>query len=226
MPKTTNKTHDWYFNIAEPRKNFLSKLEKQLSKQTFQNQVWISFVGDVYGDSMDDNLITRETLKLLNHYKIPVCICTKNPQKMLRDLGIIKQFDDRIIAGTTLTFFNENKSKFWEPNANLSKQRIEALKILHENDIKTHASFEPCIEPEESLKIMKESLPYVDHYKVGILNHNKTITDGKDWENYLNEVLAMLRPLNKEIYVKNGLRRLTKSIELSQQEKDCDFYAL
>ena len=45
-------------------------LEKDLQKNTYKEQVLISFVGDVYCDNADNSETTREVLKLLNLIKL------------------------------------------------------------------------------------------------------------------------------------------------------------
>ncbi|HIT62215.1 MAG TPA: hypothetical protein IAC38_02035 [Candidatus Caccovivens faecavium] len=101
-----------------------------------------------YCDSADNGETTRAVLKMLNAYKVPVAVLSKGGKKMLRDLDIFKEFGDRITVGATLTFLDDKKSKEWEPYASTPSERLETLKILHENGIKTFASFEPTIEPE------------------------------------------------------------------------------
>lgn len=228
VPRVINKRHEDYFTKPAPRKDLLTYLRKQLEKETFTKQVWLSFVGDVYGESEDDNITTREVLKLLNKYKVPVAVITKAGTKALRDLDVFKDFDDRIMVGTTLTFLTPEKSKEWEPDAAMPQDRLELLRILKANGIKTHASFEPVVEIEESLKLIeltaKENL--VDHYKIGKINNYKGMDKGKDWEGYLNKVLAILRPANKEIYVKCGIRALCPNIKLTKEEMNADEYAL
>ena len=145
-----------YFGRPEPRKDILKLLENDLQKNRYTEQVLLSFVGDCYCDSADNGAIVREVLKMLNFYKIPVAVLSKGGKKMLRDLDIFKQFEGRITVGTTLTFLDEKKSKEWEPFASTPSDRIETLRILHDNGIKTFASFEPTIEPEESLKLIKK----------------------------------------------------------------------
>ncbi len=105
----------------------------------------MSFVGDVYCDNADESLTTRVALKLLNAYHVPVAVLSKGGKKLLRDLDIFKEFGDRITVGTTLTFLDKNKSEVWEPYASLPEERLFTLKTLHENGIKTFASFEPTI---------------------------------------------------------------------------------
>lgn len=172
-PHTLQKKSEYYFGKPEPRKNLLKLLEKDLKNNVYEEQVLLSFVGDCYCDSTDNGETMREVLKMLNYYHVPVAVLSKGGKKMLRDLDIFKSFEDRITVGTTLTFLDEEKSKEWEPFASLPQERLETLKILHDSGIKTFASFEPTIEPSESLKLIKLTLEQnsVDHYKIGKLNN-------------------------------------------------------
>ncbi len=182
-PHTLQRRGVDYFGKPEPRKDILKLLEKDLQKNVYKDQVLLSFVGDVYCDNADDSVTTREALKLLNLYKVPVAVLSKGGKKMLRDLDIFKEFGDRITVGTTLTFLDNKKSEVWEPFASLPEDRLYTLKTLHENGIKTFASFEPTIEPEESLKLIRRTLKdnSVDHYKIGKINNYKNEDKWQDW---------------------------------------------
>ena len=100
------------------------------------------------------------------------------------------------------------------------------MKILHDNDIKTFASFEPTIEPEESLKLIKKTLELdcVDHYKIGKINNYKSADKWQDWAEYLQDCIYLLRPTNKQVYYKFCLRKLAPNIELTDNEKNPDAY--
>lgn len=225
-PHTLQRKSENYFLRPKPRKNILKLLEQDLKKNKYKEQVLLSFVGDVYCDSLDNGATTRKVLKLLNLYKVPVAVLSKGGKKMLRDLDIFKEFGDRIMVGTTLTFFDENKSKEWEPNASLPSERLETLKTLHENGIKTFASFEPTLEPVESLKLIKKTLEdnSVDHYKIGKLNNYKREDKWQNWQKYLKDCVNLLRPTGKQVYYKICLRELAPSVELLDVEKNPDEY--
>lgn len=215
-----------YFGIPEPRKDILKLLEKDLQKNKYTEQVLLSFVGDCYCDSSDNGITVREILKMLNYYKVPVAVLSKGGKRMLRDLDIFKEFGERITVGTTLTFWDEKKSKEWEPFASSPCERLETLKILHDNGIKTFASFEPTIEPEESLKLIKKTLEMdcVDHYKIGKINNYKSADKWQDWQKYLQDCINLLRPTGKQVYYKFCLRKLAPNIELTGEEKNPDAY--
>lgn len=186
----------------------------------------ISFVGDVYCDNADNSKTTREVLKLLNEYKVLVAVLSKGGSKMLRDIDVFKSFGNRITIGTTLTFLDAEKSKEWEPYASLPEDRLFTLKTLHENGINTFASFEPTIEPNESLKLIERTLKEdsVDHYKIGKINNYKNADKWQDWEKYLSNCINLLRPASKNVYYKFCLRRLAPNIVLSDNEKDPDLF--
>ena len=225
-PHTLQKSSAAYFGKPEPRKNILKFLEKDLQKNVYKEQVLLSFVGDVYCDNADDSATTREVLKMLSAYHVPVAVLSKGGKKMLRDLDIFKTFGDYITVGTTLTFLDEEKSKYWEPYAALPSERLETLKILHDDGIKTFASFEPTIEPEESLALIRKTLELdcVDHYKIGKINNYKSEDKWQDWAKYLQDCVNLLRPTGKQVYYKFCLRKLAPNIELLPEEKNPDEY--
>ena len=163
---------------------------------------------------------------MLSAYHAPVAVLSKGGEKMLRDLDVFKTFEDRIAVGTTLTFLDETKSRAWEPYASSPQERLETLKILHENGIKTFASFEPTIEPKESLKLIERTLEEnsVDHYKIGKINHYKDADKWQNWRQYLMDCIALLRPAGKEVYYKFCLRRLAPDVPLTMEEKNPDEY--
>jgi hypothetical protein len=130
--------------------------------------------------------------------------------------------DGRIKVGATLTFRDPLKSRQYEPGAAPPSDRIHALREVHNAGVKTWASIEPVIDPEESLAIIEDSLPYVDQYKVGKLNHTQTETD---WTNFGGRAVAMIRAAGKELYVKDDLRCYIEA-ELTDEECTADALCL
>ena len=189
-------------------------------------QILLSFVGDVYCESADGGETTRGALALLNAYHAPVAVLSKGGKRMLRDLGLFRAFGERIAVGTTLTFLDQEKSREWEPYASTPEERLETLKVLRESGIRTFASFEPTIEPRESLALIERTLQdnSVDHYKIGKINHCKNADGWQDWRQYLLDCLALLRPTGKEVYYKFCLRKFAPDAELTPEEKDPDVY--
>lgn len=230
-PHTIQRTTDDYFCTPSPRKNILNGMEKDLQAKKFEKQIMLSFIGDVYCDTTDNNQTTRDALILLNKYEAPVAVLSKGISKSLRDLDVFKAFENRIAVGSTLTFMDKNRSKEWESGADLPQVRLETLKTLHDNGIKTFASFEPSIDPSESLKLIKATLKdnSVDHYKIGKVNNYKGLDKQigqAEWTKYLVEALDILREAGKQIYVKHGIRRMVEGVEYLPYEIKPDFYAV
>lgn len=222
VPNCTRKSVEEYFTNPYPRKNVLTQLEKELSHSVPKKQVLLSFVGDVYCETMEKNELTREVLKQLLFYKVPVAILTKGGYRCLRDLDIFKQFGEHIAVGTTLTFDNDNDSKEWEPGAALPQERLSVLEELHKNGIRTFASFEPVIIPEQSLNLMKKSLSFIDVYKVGKLNNYNGLDKKIDWTVFLSKTVELLRAAGKQFYIKHDLRQNAPSVRLYGNEVLCD----
>lgn len=225
-PHTLQRSEENYFGIPSPRKNVLKYLEKDLQIKSYHKQIMLSFIGDDYCNNTDHSQTTREALMLLNKYSAPVALLSKGGEKMLRDVDVFLSFGSRIAVGTTLTFFDETKSREWEVGASLPMERLATLKQLHEQGLRTLASFEPVIEPIESLKLIEKTLEdnSVDHYKIGKLNNYKGLDKGVDWQGFLRDALSMLRPAKKQLYIKKCLRELTPDIVFYDDEINPEQY--
>ncbi len=206
-----------------PKANILENLEKELNKTKITKQVLLSFLGDPYCKAEMELGITRKVLEILNKHNVPVAILTKGGTRCLRDLDLFKEFNN-IKVGVTLTFNGGNdNSKRFEPGASSPIDRLLALSVLHKNGIKTWASFEPVISPDESLNMIEFSLPHVDQYKLGKWNHDPR-ADNIDWKEYVNSAIKILRRAGKQFYVKEDLRKYAHG--LTEQESDMDYMSL
>lgn len=190
-------------------------------------QVFLSFLTDPYSHFNNDTKLTRRVLEMLLENRIPVSILSKGGYNILQDLDVIKRFGQNIQVGGSLTFTSEADSKKWEKNSSSPKERFDALRILHEAGVKTWASMEPVIYPEQSLEIMEITAWYVDSYKIGKLNHFKKHEDRFDWTKFLNAAIAAMRKHGKPFYIKNDLSLFAnEETVLSDQERDMDHLAL
>lgn len=219
-PSCLQRKRENYFINPRPRKDVLKNIEKELKKGVVTEQILLSFIGDVYCETIDNNETTREALKLFLEHKAPVSVLTKGGKRCLKDIDIFKQFGEHIQIGATLTFMDKEKSLEWESGATEPEERLSVLKKLHDEGIRTFASFEPVIEPEESLKLIKRTLEddSVDIYKIGKLNHNKKIEETIDWSDFLEKALELVRGAGKAVYVKHDLRLVTPDIKLYGNE--------
>ena len=227
-PHVLQRSTATYFCKPSPRRNILKNIESELNVNVPIKQIMISFIGDVYCDTTDDNETTTAALKLFCDYGAPVAVLTKGGKRCLKDLDLFREFGQRIWVGATLTFLDEEKSRYWESGAAIPQERLDTLKILKQNGIKTFASFEPVIDPEESLAVLEKSLEMdcVDSYKIGKVDSIASISKSADWPYFLERCLELIRPAGKGVYIKSNLRRAAPEIALTPQEMDADFHGV
>jgi DNA repair photolyase len=224
-PSIRFQTREEYLNPI-PRRNLLKEFEFDCKKyQNDSRQVLFCFMSDPYNNKESELRLTRECLKLALKYNLKIAILTKS-KTVLSDLDVIKQFKNNIKIGFTLTFDNDQDSKEWEPEASLPYERIETLKILKENNIKTWASFEPVIKPEQSLSLIEQTLSYVDSYKIGKINNYQGIDKKINWSEFLKSSIEILRNANKPFYIKYDLRQAAPNIKLYGNEVLMDEHCL
>lgn len=209
-------------------KALLKEIEASCRKfQYSERQVFLSFLTDPYSHFNKETKLTRRVLELLLKYRIPVSILSKGGYNVLDDLDIILQFGENIQVGGSLTFTNPDDSKKWEKNGALPEERFDTLKILHEQGVKTWASMEPVIYPDQSLEIMEITAGYVDAYKIGKLNHFPKHEIRFDWTKFLNDSIAVMRKNNKPFYIKNDLAEFANhETFLYSNERDMDHLAI
>lgn len=209
----------------QPRKNLLRDFELDCKKHyNSENQVLFCFMSDPYNSLESELRLTRECLKIALRYKIPIAILTKS-NTVLNDLDVIKRFGENIKIGFTLTFDNSKDSWEWEPEATGPLNRLTALKTLKENNIKTWASFEPVIIPEQSIRMVELGLPYIDEFKIGKLNNYKGMDKKINWNHFLKNVIRILRG-EKPFYIKHDLRIAANEVMLYGNEVLMDEFNL
>jgi DNA repair photolyase len=214
--------------FIKDEKKLLEEIEASCKKYANSDkQVLLSFLTDPYCSFNEKTKLTRKVLELLLQYNIPVSILSKGGLRILEDLDIIKQFGANIQVGASLTFTNKEDSLKWEPGAALPEERLEVLKRLHDEGIRTWASMEPVIFPDQSLEIMQLTHSYVDGYKIGKLNHFPKYEGKFDWSKFLTDSVSIMRKYGKKFYIKKDLLdHKEKSLYLSPEETDMDYLAI
>lgn len=211
--------HNVYANVDY--KSIESSARKM---QGIDKQILLSFTTDPYSKQVIDQ--TRKVLEILNFYGHKVAILSKGGKKCLRDIEIFKKFDGRIKVGASLTFDNDKDSRLWEHGAAMPGERIEALKVLSENGIKTWVSFEPTIIPEQTLNLIKLVAPFIDHIKIGKINNYKGIDKDINWSKFLDDAVDVCRELGITFYIKEDLRKFKNGTILYDNECDMDYLSL
>jgi DNA repair photolyase len=231
VPKMMKRFNKGYVHsdvyIKEETK-LLKEIEASCKKyQDSPKQVFLSFLTDPYSSFNEKTKLTKRVLELLLRYRIPVSILSKGGLRILDDIDIIKEFGENIQVGASLTFTSIEDSMKWEKGAALPEERFEALEVLHGHGIRTWASMEPVIYPEQSLEIMEITHNYIDAYKIGKLNHFPKHEVKFDWEQFLIDSVAVMRKYNKAFYIKKDLLEFKPDwLNLSPAEIDMDFLAI
>lgn len=212
----------WSSGKPKPREGILARLETEARKFSRAEQVLLCFLGDPYCRADVEYRTTRRILEILLGNQVTVAILTKGGKSCLRDLDLFKEFE-RIKIGATLTFLDDRDSLSWEPQAALPNDRIETLRTLKENGIQTWASLEPVIDIEQSLKIIDETHEFIDHYKVGKLNHYRS---GIDWMDFGVKAIEKLNKYHKKFYIKKDLALFIPPGMLTREQTDMDYLVL
>jgi DNA repair photolyase len=123
-------------------------------------RVWVSGVCDPYQPLEKRYGITGRCLEILAENGWPFTVQTKSPL-VLRDIDILKRAKDCEV-GFTITTADEKMRKIFEPGAPPSRERIEALGILHSKGIRTFAMVAPILPGAEGLPVaLKGKVDYV-----------------------------------------------------------------
>jgi DNA repair photolyase len=193
------------FLDAEPRKDILRNLERDLDKQNVKGKtVFFSFTSDPYQAIEKDLNVTGRAIKMVSDRGAGIRVLTKS-SLVLRDIELLCKIDAEV--GTTLLFSKDATREKWEPNADTVQNRMDMIKKLHGAGIKTWVSVEPVIDPEQALDVMFALDEFVDTWKIGKLNHHKDIelhvNQTYGWGRFLRDALTLVG--NGRYYIKDDL---------------------
>jgi len=198
-----------FFDSPNPKEDIFKKVVHDAKKLAGTNcpEVLISFVGDPYQPIEMKLGLTEVAISILTDYKIPYTILTKGGLRVMRDFKILKKA--KASLGTTLVFNEDSAlSRYWEPYAPPYWDRVEAIKIAKNMGIKTWVSLEPVIEPSQTLLIVTSLHKWVDHWKVGKINHYPEIEKMYDWIEFREAITYIFEDLGCNYYIKKSLSEL------------------
>jgi DNA repair photolyase len=171
MKRFTGHTEPWG-TFVDVKVNTPEVLQRQM-KRAGRGYVMLSSVTDPYQQLETEYGLTRRCLEILLKHQFPVGILTKSPL-VLRDLGLIEQFED-IEVGMTITTDDERIKKVFEPETPPIERRIQTLKELHGRGIGTYAFIGPLL-PQNPEALAEKIKPHVDSILVDRMNYlNKTV---------------------------------------------------
>ncbi len=146
--------------------NAAELLAREVQKKE-KGTVWISGVCDAYQPLEEKYRLTRCCLEILVEQGWPVVIQTKSPL-VLRDIDLLKKAADAE-AGFTITTADERMRRIFEPGAPPIEKRVEALRILHAEGIKTFVMVAPLLPGADKLAELLKGA--VDHALIDRYNY-------------------------------------------------------
>ena len=236
MRRFSGHLRDPWGSFVDVKVNLLEVLAKELPKRA-GGSVWLSSVCDPYQQPEDKYQLTRQAIQLLSKYpKFTISILTKNAL-ILRDLDILAPIRDRVDVGFTITTFNEEAQRIFEPHASPVKDRVEALRRLADAEVPTWVFIAPMlpyvteIGLEDGLresKVASVKLLMSDRYNARGSVINQTLHAYKTWNpSYDLEQLRQLLWSGDEYYQELD-RKISdiwhKIVPEGSYERDLDWY--
>ncbi len=209
-PGCFHKKKEDYFSGANPKRNLIERIEKdaaKLSQCSNVPEILLSFIGDSYQHEETELGLTRQIIQILIAHNLPFTVLTKGGSRAIRDFDLLASYPNARF-GTSLVFTEQSSVDQWEPGAASVEDRIQTIAKAHELGIKTWVSMEPVIDPAQAIKLVQRIHPMVDHWKVGKINHNKTVEQSVDWIKFREEIIGILSSLHADFYLKKSLTDL------------------
>jgi DNA repair photolyase len=184
-----HKKESWG-SFVDAKTNLLDVLARELPRRR-GGSVWISSVCDPYQQVEAKYKLTRGSIQLLLQYpQFTASILTKNAL-VLRDLDLLQQMKGRVEVGFTITTFDPEAQKIFEPHASPVQDRVDAVKQLNAAEVRTWVFLAPILPYvtelglEDGLRILKDAgVKHLesDRYNArgGIIT--KTLAAYKKWD--------------------------------------------
>lgn len=211
VPGIQRRLRGQFHETSVPVKNDpLGRLEHDC-RVLHDEPIFLSFTSDIFQPE-PCQWITQEALQIIKSSGNRVRILTKGcvTRQALELLGPGDEL------GVTLTMHTEQDAKTWEPNAANYGVRIFNLQRAKERGIHTWASFEPVIDPEQTLQLIKLAAPYIDIAKIGMANHLnqwdwpsqewRERVESIDWPDFRRRAIELCESLGLNYYIKADLR--------------------
>ena len=195
-PSVLRRDREIFHSDVRPRENIVEETRRQLEREGITGKlIHLCFTCDPYPTGYDTTS-TREIIKLLKEYGNHVQILTKGDGS--RDFDLL---DGNDWYGITLS---GGITDDVEPGSVLTPFRLIRLREAHDLGIKTWVSFEPVIDANNVLRIIRDFAQRFDKVKIGKLNYHPSDID---WKAFGVEAEALCRELGLDYTIKESLRR-------------------
>ncbi len=199
-PDIARKTlKEWSYN-PQPKINILERIEREAKRMAGDpRKILLCFTCDPY-QSEEAAKLTRETLLILERYKLTATVLTKAGLMAAHDFDILKRNNWEF--GSTLCCTRDALRQKWEPNAATLVSRYRAIEQAHKMGIKTWVSMEPVYDADQALALINQINKYVDFWKIGKMNHRKL---NIDWPKFREDAITVCEGIGAKYYIKKEL---------------------
>lgn len=195
MKKFANLKKEWG-KFVVVKKNIIDVLRKDIRKIR-GGSILISSVTDPYQPIEEKYENTRKILEEFKEYNnFKIIVLTKS-KLVVRDLDIMKKIKN-IEVGFSISFLREDIKNVIEPKSSKIEERLEALKILNENKIKTYAMLAPIL-PIITDNDLEKLLECLKNANVSYILVDKLNIKAGNW-NFIKESLTKIDERLVNIY--------------------------
>jgi DNA repair photolyase len=158
-------------DFVDVKINAPAVLSKEIRRRR-KGEVFFSSLTDPYQPLERKYELTRKLLGILLEHQFPISIQTKSAL-VLRDLDLIQKFERREV-GFTITTFDDNIGRLFEPASSPAEERLQAIRRLKREGVRAFIFFGPMLpyisdrELEQDLRKIAET--GVDYIYVDRLN--------------------------------------------------------
>jgi DNA repair photolyase len=185
MKRFTGHLEPWG-DFVDVKVNGPDLLRRQL-KRAKEGLVALSTVTDPYQPVEKKYQVTRRCLEALLERQFPVSILTRSPL-CLRDMDLFKEFKE-IRVGVSITTDDEDTKNLFEPRSPSIEARVETLKALSREGIRTYVFIGPMLplDPGRLAALLDGSVGEVLIDRLNYVNKVKTLYRNAGLEKYLDD---------------------------------------
>lgn len=207
MKRFTGHSEEWGSFID------IKRCDRPIGKKKLEGRsVFLSSVTDCYNPYEEKYKSTRGILEQLIDIDCELSISTKS-NLILRDIDLLKKCKDLKVSISVNTLDEQFRREM--DHASSINERLEAMRVLHENGIYTVLFMSPIFPGITDFReIIEGSRDYVDEYWFENLNLRGNYK--KDILDYINKSYPQLGQLYREIYLRGNMQywqRLSADIE-------------
>ncbi len=191
------------FENIEVKQNGPELLEAALRSKRKKCMIGTGAMCDPYMHCEEKLQLTRRCLEIIERYEFGVAVQTKS-NRILRDLDLLKSIHKKAkcVVQMTLTTYDEALCKILEPNVCTTKERVEALKVFHDNGIPTIVWLSPILpfinDTRENMEGILEACIQAKVYGIICFGMGTTLREGS--REYFYSALDKHFPGIKEKY--------------------------